>query len=44
MDKKKVYITRRIPDEVIELLEEHFIVEINPQDRVLTKRRAHRKC
>ena len=24
MDKKKVYITRRIPDEAIELLEEHF--------------------
>ncbi len=37
MDKKKVYITRRIPDEVIELLEEYFQVEINPQDRVLTK-------
>jgi len=35
MDKKKVYITRRIPDEAIELLEEHFIVEINSQDRVL---------
>jgi glyoxylate reductase len=37
MDKKKVYITRRIPDEVIELLEAHFDVEINPQDRVLSK-------
>ncbi|MBU3143018.1 D-glycerate dehydrogenase [Clostridium sp. CF012] len=37
MDRKKVYITRRIPDEAIELLEEHFQVEINPQDRVLTK-------
>ncbi|MGK0465178.1 2-hydroxyacid dehydrogenase [Clostridium sp.] len=36
MDKKKVYITRRIPDEAIELLEEHFDVEINPQDRVLS--------
>ena len=36
MDKKKVYITRRIPDEAIELLEEHFQVEINSQDRVLT--------
>ena len=36
MDKKKVYITRRIPDEAIELLEEHFLVEINSQDRVLT--------
>jgi len=37
MDKKKVYITRRIPDEAIELLEEHFDVEINPEDRVLLK-------
>lgn len=37
MDKKKVYITRRIPDEAIEILEEHFIVEINLQDRVLTR-------
>jgi len=36
MEKKKVYITRRIPDEAIELLEEYFTVEINPQDRVLT--------
>ncbi|MGH4117257.1 2-hydroxyacid dehydrogenase [Clostridium sp.] len=37
MDKKKVYITRRIPDEAIELLEEHFDVEINPQDRALLR-------
>ena len=37
MDKKKVYITRRIPDEVIELLEKYFIVEINSQDRVLKR-------
>jgi glyoxylate reductase len=37
MDKKKVYITRRIPDEAIELLEEHFDVEINPEDRVLLR-------
>lgn len=37
MDKKKVYITRRIPDEAIELLQEHFDVEINSQDRVLLR-------
>jgi glyoxylate reductase len=37
MDKKKIYITRRIPDEAIKLLQEHFHVEINPQDRVLTR-------
>jgi len=35
MDKKKVYVTRRIPSEAIELLEKHFDVEINPEDRVL---------
>ena len=37
MGKQKVYITRRIPDEAIELLEEHFEVEINPEDRVLLR-------
>jgi len=37
MDKKKVYITRRIQDEAIKLLEEHFDVEINPEDRILSK-------
>jgi len=37
VDKKKVYITRRIPNEVIELLQRHFDVEINPLDRVLSK-------
>ncbi len=37
MDKKKVYITRGIPDEAIELLKQHFDVEINSLDRVLTK-------
>jgi len=37
MDKKMVYITRRIPQAVIELLEKHFDVEVNPLDRVLTR-------
>jgi len=37
MDKKKVYLTRRIPDEAIKVLEKHFDVEINPRDRVLLK-------
>lgn len=37
MDKKKVYITRRIPNEAIELLQKHFDVEINPLDRVLLR-------
>ncbi|MBU3159756.1 D-glycerate dehydrogenase [Clostridium frigoris] len=37
MDKKRVYVTRRIPDEAIELLKKHFDVEINPCDRVLLR-------
>ncbi|MFT5874260.1 MAG: glyoxylate reductase [Clostridium sp.] len=37
MDKKKVYITRKIPDEAIELLQQHFDVEINPQDKPLLR-------
>ncbi|MBU3177821.1 D-glycerate dehydrogenase [Clostridium estertheticum] len=37
MDKKRVYVTRRIPDEAIELLRKHFEVEINPCDRGLLR-------
>ena len=37
MDKKKVYVTRIIPNEAIELLKKHFDVEINPRDRVLLR-------
>ncbi|MBU3093152.1 D-glycerate dehydrogenase [Clostridium sp. CM028] len=37
MDKKKVYVTRIIPNEAIKLLKKHFDVEINPQDRVLLR-------
>ncbi|MCB2293269.1 D-glycerate dehydrogenase [Clostridium algoriphilum] len=37
MDKKKVYITRRIPNGAIELLQKHFDVEINPRDRALLR-------
>ncbi|RKD29140.1 2-hydroxyacid dehydrogenase [Thermohalobacter berrensis] len=37
MEKKKVYITRKIPNIGIELLKKHFHVEINPEDRPLTK-------
>lgn len=37
MGKQKVYITRRIPDEAIGLLERHFDVEVNPEDRVLLR-------
>jgi glyoxylate reductase len=37
MNKKKVYITRVIPKPAIDLLKEHFEVEVNMEDRVLTK-------
>ncbi|MBX4267389.1 2-hydroxyacid dehydrogenase [Clostridium estertheticum] len=37
MGKKRVYVTRRIPDEAIELLRKHFDVEINPCDRGLLR-------
>ncbi|NNU75384.1 2-hydroxyacid dehydrogenase [Clostridium estertheticum] len=37
MDKKRVYVTRRIPDEAIELLRKHFDVAINPCDRGLLR-------
>ncbi|WP_298837972.1 2-hydroxyacid dehydrogenase [Clostridium sp.] len=37
MDKKRVYVTRRIPDEAIELLKKYFDVEINPFDRGLLR-------
>jgi len=37
MDKKKVYVTRRIPSGAIELLEKYFEVEINPRDRALLR-------
>lgn len=34
---KKVYVTREIPDEAIELLKKHFEVEVNYEDRSLTR-------
>ncbi|WP_069650052.1 2-hydroxyacid dehydrogenase [Caloranaerobacter ferrireducens] len=37
MNRKKVYITRKIPDIGINLLKQHFEVEINMEDRPLTK-------
>jgi len=35
--KKKVFVTRRIPEEGLGLLCEKMDVEVNPEDRVLTK-------
>ncbi|WP_427340321.1 2-hydroxyacid dehydrogenase [Caloranaerobacter sp. DY30410] len=37
MERKKVYITRKIPDIGINLLKQYFEVEINMEDRPLTK-------
>lgn len=37
MGRKKVYITRKIPEIGINLLKQHFEVEINMEDRPLTK-------
>lgn len=37
MSRKKVYITRKIPEIGINLLKQHFEVEINMEDRPLTK-------
>lgn len=33
----KVFVTRRIPEPGLEMLREHCEVEVNPEDRVLTK-------
>jgi lactate dehydrogenase-like 2-hydroxyacid dehydrogenase len=37
MRRPSVYITRRIPDETVEDLRKHCEVEVNPDDRALTK-------
>jgi lactate dehydrogenase-like 2-hydroxyacid dehydrogenase len=37
MTKKSVYVTRAIPEETIAALRVHFDVEVNPDDRALTR-------
>ena len=37
MTKPNVYVTRMLPQPAIDLLKEHCEVEINPEDRVLTR-------
>ncbi|QOY38262.1 2-hydroxyacid dehydrogenase [Anaerobacillus isosaccharinicus] len=37
MPKPNVYVTRMLPKPAIDLLKEHFHVEINPKNRVLTR-------
>ncbi len=35
--KPKVFVTRRLPDEVMNFLEDHFSLDLNPHDKVLTR-------
>lgn len=44
MNKKKVYVTRMVPLEAIELLKRHFEVEINEEDRALKKEELIKKA
>ncbi|MGE5632938.1 MAG: 2-hydroxyacid dehydrogenase [Caulobacteraceae bacterium] len=37
MPRQKVYVTRMIPEPALDLLRQNFDVEINPDDRVLTR-------
>lgn len=37
MSRKKVFVTREIPQAAIDRLKEHFDVTVNPHDRVLTR-------
>jgi len=43
MKKAKVYVTRMIPQENIDELRKHFDVEVNPEDRALTKTELKQK-
>jgi glyoxylate reductase len=43
MSKPKVYVTRAIPDANIEALRAEFEVEVNPDDRALTKEELKQK-
>jgi lactate dehydrogenase-like 2-hydroxyacid dehydrogenase len=44
MKKARVYITRMIPQENIDELRKHFDVEVNPEDRALTKAELREKA
>ena len=37
MNKKRVFVTRRIPGKAVEMLKEHFNVIVNEEDRPLTR-------
>lgn len=38
MDRKKVYVTRMVPGEALDLLRKHFEVEVNMEDRALSRK------
>lgn len=38
MSRPKVYVTMRIPQAGLDMLAEHFDVEVNPEDRLLTQK------
>lgn len=42
-NKKKVFVTRSIPSIAVELLKEHFQVEVNEEERSLTKEELREK-
>lgn len=44
MEKARVYVTRMIPRENIDELRKHFDVEVNPDDRALTKAELREKA
>ena len=44
MKKASVYVTRMIPHENIDELRKHFDVEVNPEDRALTKAELKQKA
>jgi glyoxylate reductase len=44
MKKARVYITRMIPQENIDELRKHFDVEVNPEDRAVTKAELREKA
>ena len=44
MKKASVYVTRMIPQENIDELQKHFDVDVNPEDRALTKTELKQKA
>ena len=43
MERKSVYVTRMIPEATIDELRKYFDVEVNPEDRALSKQELKEK-